>query len=75
MQFLYQTVPAPIESLWDTAVAFTVQFNEADMLTRVPRSKTQGSQRDRDWRNGVLLIAGIVGLPVLVAAVAAVIWS
>ncbi len=45
------------------------------MLTRVPRSKTQGSQRDRDWRNGVLLIAGIVGLPVLVAAVAAVIWS
>jgi len=42
------------------------------MPTRFPRSKTQ---RDRDWRNGVLLIAGIVGLPVLLAAIAAVIWS
>lgn len=42
------------------------------MRTHTPHSKTQ---RDRDWRNGVLLIAGIVGLPVLLAAVAAMIWS
>lgn len=72
MGILYQIVPAPIESLWDTAVAFAVQFDEADMRTPTPHSKTQ---RDRDWRNGVLLIAGIVGLPVLLAAVAAMIWS
>jgi hypothetical protein len=50
-------------------------FDEADMPTRTPHSKTQRSQRDRDWRNGVLLIAGIVGVPVMLAALAAVIWS
>jgi hypothetical protein len=47
-------------------------IDEADMPTRFSHGKTQ---RDRDWRNGVLLIAGIVGLPVLLAAVAAVLWS
>lgn len=35
-------------------------------------SKRPRSQRDRDWNNGVLLIAAIVGLPVIVVALVAV---
>jgi hypothetical protein len=45
------------------------------MPTPFSHNKTQSSQRDHDWRNGLLLIAGMVGLPVLLAAIAAVIWS
>lgn len=35
-------------------------------------SKRPRSQHDRDWNNGVLLIAAIVGLPVIVVALVAV---
>lgn len=41
------------------------------MPTLPTGNKPPLSTRDRDWRNGLLLIAGIVGLPVVVAAVVA----
>lgn len=37
--------------------------------------KPRRSQRDHDWNNGLLLIAGIVGVPVIVAAFISLIWS
>jgi hypothetical protein len=37
--------------------------------------KPPRSQRDRDWNNGLLLIAAIVGLPVVVAALVTLIWN
>lgn len=45
------------------------------MPTPPTAHKPPPSQRDRDWHNGVLLIAGIVGLPVLVAALVTALWG
>jgi len=42
------------------------------MPTLPTGNKPPLSTRDRDWRNGLLLIAGIVGLPVVVVAVVSV---
>lgn len=75
MGFLYQIIPAPIESLRGTAVAFAVRSDEADLPTPPTGHKPPPSQRDRDWNNGLLLIAGIVGLPVLVAALVTALWG
>lgn len=36
---------------------------------------SRATQRDRDWNNGLMLIAGIVGLPVIVAALVTLLWS
>lgn len=41
------------------------------MPTLPTGNKSPHSARDRDWNRGLLLIAGIVGLPVIVAAVVA----
>lgn len=45
------------------------------MPTLPTGNKSPRSQRDRDWNNGLLLIASIVGLPVIVAALISLIWS
>lgn len=42
-----------------------------DMPALPTGDKPPHSARDRDWRNGLLLIIAITGLPVLVAAVVA----
>jgi hypothetical protein len=46
------------------------RFDEAGYMSTT--SKRPRSQHDRDWNNGVLLIAAIVGLPVIVVALVAV---
>lgn len=44
-------------------------------LARKPNSLTRASsRRDRDWNNGVLLIAAIVGLPIAVVALVQLLW-
>lgn len=44
-------------------------------LARKPNSSPRASaRRDRDWSNGVLLIAAIVGLPVAVVALVQLLW-
>lgn len=45
------------------------------MPTPTPVHKSPRSQRDRDWNNGLLLIAGIVALPVIVAALVTLAWG
>lgn len=45
------------------------------MRTPPTGNKPPRSQHDRDWHNGLLLIAGIVGLPVVVAALVTMLWS
>jgi hypothetical protein len=48
-------------------------IHEADMPTLPTGNKP--SQHDRDWNKGLLLIAAIVGLPVVVAALVALMWG
>lgn len=38
------------------------------------RKANTPSRRDRDWNNGVLLIAAIVGLPIAVVALVQLLW-
>lgn len=44
-------------------------------ISPTDRKAPRATQRDRDWNNGLMLIAGIVGLPVIVTALVTLLWG